>query len=169
MAYYVPGLYECVINGQGFDVSKDKRTPFFWLSFFPARLGDEEIEAPYQREVKLYLTDKTAERVVAQLRSLGWDGTSFRDLEPGGYRFEKTRFSVRCRHDQNGDNVYENWELPLPDGESREHKYGVAKKLDTLFEKALKTKSGGPATGKPTKEANASVEDAVVPDDDIPF
>lgn len=151
MAHYEQGYYECQISDQGFDVSKEKKTPCFWLRFMPE--GGE-----YEREVKLWLTDKTIESAVSRLRSLGWEGNSFRDLEPGGHSFAGTVVRLRCEHSQDGDKVYENWEFPAPESNS-ENKNGVAKKLDTLFAKALK---GG-------KSAAKAVPAVVEDDGDIPF
>jgi hypothetical protein len=157
MAHYDQGLYDCIIKSQGFDVSKEKKTPCFWLRFLPVKKDGEEIDAEYEREIKMWLTDGTINRVIDRLRSLGWKGSSFKELEPGGkHAFAGTNCQLRCEHEQNGSTVYEQWEFPAPRSAPPENKTGVAKKLDALFGKALK---GKPVSAEPVATATSETDD----------
>jgi len=163
MPYFNEGEYIVKVIDQGFDESKEKRTPYFWLSFQP------EDSCEYIRTVELYLTKSTIDRKLEQLRNLGWSGSSFSELEPeGGFSFRGTEMTVVCRH----DGKYERWELPGGGGESRplESKAGIARKMDALFGSAL-----SPANRKAAKEADrpatAAIEEGreIASADDIPF
>ena len=143
MANYGQGMYDCIIRDQGFDESKEKKTPYLWLRFTPVKHNGTPIDDGYDREVKLYLTDATVGRVVERLRGLGWQGSSFKELEPGGEQtFNGVNVILRCLHRQQGDKVYEDWDFPAPASPQPDNKAGVAKKLDALFGKALKTTRG---------------------------
>ncbi len=159
MAHYQPGHYECIIRAQGFEVSPKKKTPCLWLRCTPVLAdGDGDFDCV----VRLWITDKTVEHVIARLRALGWTGDSFKDLEPGGYQLKGKTVRLRCKHEQDGDKVWDRWEFPHPDsGPVAENTAGVAKKLDALFAKSLK---GG---AKPVKAAAEAPSQA--PDNDIPF
>jgi len=174
MSYYQEGLYEVRFKSQGFSESKEKKTPFFFLTFDPVNLilGDDihPVDARYECKVDLWLTEKTVERTVENLRTIGWEGNSFRDLEPGGFSFEGVVGHLRCSHEQNGEKVYDKWDFPATGGVKVEHVSGMAKKLDALFGKALKaSKPAAKAVEKPVPvtvpEDAGSVEDA----DEIPF
>ncbi len=171
MAYYNEGRYLVEVTGQGFGESDQKKTPFFFLEFEPRyqmmNQGQVGVE-PYTREVRLYLTDKALDGALARLRSLGWSGTSFSELEPGGaFSFSGQEMGLICQHSQDGDKVYENWSVPLAGGGSKvESKSGISKKLDNLFGRQLRK------TGKVESDsAPRPVENQTVPDeeDDIPF
>ena len=162
MAHYAEGLYECIIRDQGFDESREKRTPCFWLRFVPVKSNGHHVDQDYEREVKLWLTDKTICQVVERLRTMGWTGSSFKDLEPGGFSFEGTNVQLRCFHSEVNGKVYENWEFPPPATPGSENKSTVAKKVDALFGKALKAK----ATNASTSANPASTVDD---DDAVPF
>lgn len=157
MAKFAPGLYQVRITKQGFDESKEKKTPFFWLGFIPEGVfgqAEDGSEALYQcddypRSITFYLTDKTVDRTRDNLMSLGWDGNRFQDLEPGGaHSFDGVITKLECRHEQNSDKVYEKWEFPGPGATPKENKPGLARNLDALFGKAKKPPVIKPA-GKP--------------------
>ena len=115
MAHYQPGTYSCEIVSQGFDESQVKKTPFFFVRFYPRAIGNEAVTEAYEREAVLYLTEKTVERGRAILKGVGWDGLRFSDLEPGGScSFVGKSVELRCEHEQSGDNVYERWDFMAP-------------------------------------------------------
>ena len=138
MAYYSEGNYDCRIVGQFFGESEKKGTPFFGLRFYPQEgvHEDQTMDGEHEREVRLYLTDATVERHIAWLQTLGWDGRSFTELEPGGLEFSGF-VRLRCVHEHRNDKVYEKWEVPLSSGERTEHVEGIAKRMDALFGKCL--------------------------------
>ena len=175
MAYYEPGRYECIIRSQGFELSKEKKTPCFWLSFMPIT---SEGDGAYSRTVQLWLTDKTIDNVVARLRTLGWEGTSFKDLEPGGFTFIGKTVWLRCDHEQHDDRIYEKWEFPPPEGSGQqaENVDGVARKLDALFGKALKGGKVSMANAAYSEPAAAKADrtrtieqDEIDGGDEVPF
>ena len=161
MAYYAQGLYDCVIRDHGFNESKNKKTPYLWLQFVPVKdQAGNPVEVEYDRETQIYLTDKTIERAASQLRLLGYDGTSWSDLE--SHDFKQVNCKIRCLHEQGDEQVFEKWELPAPGGGAQsEKKKGMGKKLDALFGKALKD-----GKAAPKKEEPVAVADD---DDDVPF
>jgi len=96
VTYYAPGQYDGQITSQGFDVSTQKKTPFFWLTVDISADGLET----YSREVRMYLTDKTVDRTIERLRSIGFTGGSFKDLEPGGScSLVGTIVTLECKHE----------------------------------------------------------------------
>lgn len=156
MTYYEPGIYDCQIMGQGFDESSQKKTPFFWINVSVNADGFES----YDREVRMYLTDGTIERALARLKQLGWDGSSFKSLEPGGNcQLAGTIVTLECKHEDG----YERWDFPAPaGGGSSEHQDGVARKLDALFGKAL-------GKTKPTETVDEMIANAGDEKDAVPF
>lgn len=167
MAFYQQGLYECLICGQGFDESKEKKTPYFWLKFQPFRCDGVDVSGMYDREVLLYLTDATIERAVEHLRRLGWEGSDWAELEPqGSCSFEGRTVTLRCMHEQAGDKVYEKWEFPLGSVTNSQHKSGISRKLNALFGKNVKN---GQKKQSNKKAAEAAAVADSTEEDDIPF
>jgi len=171
VTYYAPGTYECEIVNHGIGVSDKKKTPFIWLEVKPLRTGDTAVAGEYTRMVNLYLTEKTSKRVVEQLRSLGWDGDSFRSLENGSYSFAGTKAEFECSHEPYDGKQYERWNFPAPKQTTPEAVTGAGKRLDALFGAALKAvpkkPKPTPPEPEPVREPNAA--NGEVPDDEIPF
>lgn len=160
--HFDAGLYAAKVVAQGFDVSKEKRTPFFWLAYEPLCLVNAEGDdigqcARDEREVRLYITDGTIENLLGKLRYLGWNGSSWSELEPGGsHSFVGQEIIVECRHEQVNERVYERWELPGSRRQRSEAVQGVARKLDTLF--GRQTKAVAPTPPARHAEAKAAQE-----------
>ncbi len=161
MAYYNPGRYLCEVTSQGFNKSKEKGTPFFFLGIKPLEMyiteeEREPIDGQYERAVNLYITENTIDRVVAKLRSLEWEGNDFRDLEPNnpdGHSFVGQEIVVRCTNEQVGDKVYDRWELPDMGGSlDLDNDPNVSRGLNTMFGKALKGGASKTKAKPPTKE-----------------
>ena len=172
MTYFEAGKYLVEITAQGFDESKEKKTPFFWLTFVPlGMINPEDPNGPlipcneYEREIRLWLTERAAPYTITRLRSLGWTGESFAELEPGGdYSFVGKTVRLRCSHRHDGDKTYDHWEFP-PVGSDNHHSHGVAKKLDQLFGNELKKTSG-----KVTRRVKRQLEPVGVGyDEELPF
>lgn len=181
MAHYSPGRYECEVVGQGFGNSKEKRTPYFFLKVRPlARIvsADERefVEQPYERDIVMYLTDKTVEGVVGKLRHhLEWDGSDWSELDPESGSFDDLRRKVieaSCEHEVDRDDesrVYERWQLPpVGGGLSHERDATTVRSVQAMFGAALK---GGKPKAKPKAQKPASEPVAVSTraNDDIPF
>lgn len=148
MTYFDQGKYLVEITAQGFDESKEKKTPFFWLTFVPlGRINPEDpggVLIPcheYEREIRLWLTEKAAPYTISRLRSLGWSGDSFGELEPGGeFTFVGKHVKLRCTHKHENGKTYDVWDFP-PAGNDAHHNEGVARRLDSLFGKELRKSS----------------------------
>lgn len=149
MAFYEPGRYVVQVVDQGFGSSKQKLTPYFCLTVRPlARVVSadehEAVRDQYERYIMLYLTDKTVESVISRLRRLGWNGTSFSQLDPENdeyHSFVGAEVLATCEHEQMGDKTYERWRLPLSSGPAMQHEpeKGITRKLDARFGKVLKS------------------------------
>lgn len=143
MASYAEGLYQNVpIIGQGYSKSKEKNTPYFFLTIKP---GD------YERELRFYLPDgkeDAIDRLFSALERIGFDGSSFAELDPDNpkfWDFSQTTIDCECKHEANGGKTYERWELPFA-GIAREVAPLDSKdvrKLDALFGKKLKDRFAG--------------------------
>jgi hypothetical protein len=173
--------YICEIVNQGFVESK-KGTPGFALVVIPrAEIcpnTNQQIECPqYERQLTLWITDKTAERVSAHLRSLGFEGGSFAQLDPdrsGHHSFIGQEVVLNCKHevDQNDSSkVYDKFEFPFVGSAiDVENDSKVASKLDALFGKTLKATAAQPKPQpqlQTVSSPNQAFDEAV--DDGIPF
>jgi hypothetical protein len=194
MAYYKDGrTYECEVIQQGFNESSAKKTSGFFLIVKPIcevhpETGEHVEDClPYERTVQFWITEKTAERIITDLRKLGFEGKAFIDLDPdrrGTYSFVGQRIRVVCKHETSDGKTYDKFELPFL-GSPRviPNQSNVASKLDNLFGKKLKT-SAGPAapavqSEKPKPASKTAPARQTVPadvnaelqedDTDIPF
>lgn len=177
MAYYNPGRYWCKVTSQGFNKSKEKGTPFFFLAIKPYEIfvTEEEcepVDGNYERKIDLYITDKTIENVVGKLRAMGWTGDDFRDLEPAnpdGHSFVGKEIVVHCKHEQVGDKVYDKWELPgTGGGPDIDNDPNVSRTLNAMFGKALKGNGNAPKKAKPPVKETVPT-DVQMDEDQIPF
>lgn len=164
--HYEKGPYKAVVCGQRFDVTPNK-TPYLAIEFEPTQAtGSNEFPATvYKRELTLYFSEKAAPYSIDNLRRMGWSGTKLQELDPTNEGYDDlsgTEIDVVCDRNDKG---YEDWNLQGPGGSPKESKPAVAKKLDALFGKALK--SSVPKSEKKTVEQElAAVADE---DDDVPF
>ena len=165
---YEPGNYLCEIVGQGFgEIPNDNKTPFFFLEVKPlGRInpsnptGDLFTCEAYLRTANLYLTDKSVESTLARLRSLGWNGTSFKDIEPNGlHSFAGIEIELVCTSRTSGDKTYDDFNFPFEGNSSAESDPDVARKMDNMFGKALK--STLPVAKKSNQEAVQQIKDAM--------
>ncbi len=166
------GRYEVEVIAQGFGESKNKGTPFFFLEVTPRYLLKNEfrtaVDGKYNRMITLYLTDKTADRVRKDLAELGWEGSSFRELDPlveGHKSFVDTLIIADCQH----EGQFEKWELPYEPMSSapKESVPNLSRKLDTLFGKTTAAKKPAPKA-EPARQP-AATGAAAKGDDEIPF
>ncbi|KKM85371.1 hypothetical protein LCGC14_1289830, partial [marine sediment metagenome] len=127
MSKYPEGEYRCEITGQGFDESKVKRTPCFFLDIEPvARLDPADRNGHgtrvhrYRRIVKIWLTKEAMPWTMRRLRSLGWKGSDFSEIDSDGrHSFVGLQIRLVCEH----DGEYDNFEFP-PDSTPTESKKG---------------------------------------------
>ena len=150
MTHYDEGRHYVELGEVFFGESQQKKTPYIGIRFTPK-------DGTYQRDVKLWLTSKTVDRVVAILRGLGWKGSKFQELTPD--EFDSQTTELDCTH----DNGYENWEFPPPaKADAEPSNPGVARKLDALFGAELRK---GAEDRPQIEDPVGSVSD----DDSIPF
>lgn len=174
--YYAEGIYSFRVKDQGF-AETEKGTPYFFLRGEPAELifsdGTEPCEKRYEREIVMYLTDKAVEYAVDKLRSLGWEGSSFTELDPtqaGGLTWIGQVIRAECKHRpglKDPTKIYENWDLPFVEGDrppKPKSDIKIAAKLDAMFSKIARSsaKAEAPKPSKPKREPITS-------GDDIPF
>lgn len=129
MAERLKGTFRCRIERWGMSQGQTgNRTPFFWTTFLV--LGrvtdpenpekDEPLPAPARREMRRFLSPKTVKWFAADMKKLGFTGTSIAELDPTdekAHDFEGFEFVAECgeRQAKNGkgeDVTYEDWSLP---------------------------------------------------------
>jgi hypothetical protein len=157
-AQYEPGRYWGQITNQ--ELSKSSTgNPQIVISFRlvgRVNLSDPEGELlrcpDGERRMFRSITDKTIEYVLDDLQKLGFNGTSFSqiDLEREGcIDLRSTEHAFMCAHEEYNGKVREKWSLsgdfksePLPEKEARQ--------LDALFGAALRKRAKqAPAAEKP--------------------
>lgn len=134
----------------------------------------------YERTMYRVITENTIKYLTEDLETLGFQGESFRDLDPSSancHNFVGQEHEFYCSHQaaQDGNGMREQWGVakattalevkPLEAKQMRD--------LDNLFGKALKgiKKPAGKPAAKPIQEELAAVAGRVEParNDDIPF
>lgn len=177
--FYAKGRYVCEIVNQALGKSSTKGTPQFVLRF--KVLGTPDPDTPenfikdanqYERSLYRYLTEASAEYTVADLRSLGFEGDSFKLLDPstpGFHNFAGLVVDMICDHEQNDKKEWqEKWGLLRGPGEFKVAPLEAAqvRQLDNLFGKHLKESKGASAPRPPQP---AAIYADGVDDDSIPF
>mgnify|MGYP001173740613 FL=1 len=166
MAAFEQGIYEnCLVTGQGFLSSKTKGTPGFYLRIQPYTDGPE-------RDITWWLTDKTVEYVVRDLRKLGFNGRSFGELNPESgthHSFVGDFITAECQYEKGEDGKdYERWQLPYEGREIKPLERSEQRRLNNLFDKFLK--DGKPVERKDDySEPIADVDSELEDDSSIPF
>lgn len=174
---YEEGLYVGRVLSQAFGESKDKGTPYFSLTTLPLRRklpGSEEYEdvSGQQRTVFMYLTEGTAEMVAEQLRSIGFDGSKFEDLDPaneGHHSFVGEEIPLWCSIEEYKGKKNDKWSVSNGGGGGLQHKgleRGKLSRLNALFGKHLKAAG---AAGKGEARRAPAGANRAAKDDDIPF
>lgn len=182
MPFYDEGRYQCKIVSQAFGESKTKKTPFFALTivpiaYFHAGLPEPEPVRQEERTVYLYFTEKTMESVCRDLRSLGFVGDKFSELDPDNPDHQSlvdqtAEFYCKIesyKDDKGTERSGEKWQLAFSGVRIAPLDTKGKRQLDALFGKHLK------AAPKPSKSQTDSrpalVKQGVVEasGDDIPF
>lgn len=167
MIEFAKGRYRCIIRQQGFTTSRTG-SPQFVLKFDVLTDGE-----PATRYYFKTLTEKTMEYFVADMKNLGFNGSSMQQLDPAHpnhLSFVDQEVTMYCGHgrDQNGDEK-EEWGVALPEMEMRPPPQNTMRSLDLLFGAALK-KTGGVRPAAATKPQPVPVAAGDMPsDDDVPF
>ena len=178
--FYAVGRYACKITEQALGEAKTGN-PQFVLRFKVLGLVDPDdpskyipAAAQYERTHYRTITEKTIPYLMDDLKTLGFQGTSFRDLDPqteGFHDFRGGDIDMWCGHEQGQDGIREKWGVARVSG-PLEVKPLEAKKLrdlDNLFGKHLKgLKSQAPNTTQQPKPQEQPVGMGIT-DDDVPF
>lgn len=177
--FYEKGRYLCRITSQALGAAKTG-TPQFVLRFQVIGLikfdGAEDV-TEYERTAYLYITEKTIKYFMDAMRTLGFHGSSFKDLDPntdGYHDFTGIEVAMYCDHesDLEGGGSHEKWGVakqssdldvaPLDSKKLRD--------LDNLFGKDLKAiRSAPPPQAKPQPAAAMATADYQPKDEDCPF
>lgn len=175
MPSYDQGVYENVeITGQGFSQSKEKKTPYFFLTISPGE---------YERTISFYLPDgkeDAVDRMLDSLERLGLNMNGlerFAQLDPRSQAhvsFVGSTVTVECKHETNNGKTYERWDVPFLGGvKPVELDQPAIRKLDAMFGKKLKAKAATakpkPKPAKPLSQDIAEAAAAPEADDEIPF
>jgi hypothetical protein len=153
-AYYEEGRYRGEIVAQALGENKNGNpeiqiTATVLALHRPDNSGTDPVPN-YERTVFMTITDKTFDWVLETLRSLGWQGTSFKELDPqmeGHFSFVGVECDLLCKHSEWNGTVREKWSI-LRQGGNRpqvkplEHK--AVRALDAKFGKKLKELAKGP-------------------------
>jgi hypothetical protein len=161
-AYYEPGPYKCRITEQGFNKASTG-TPQFWLRFQVL----ERIEPfndsleKYSRTEYFAITERTADRVMQDLHTLGFRGDSFNDVDPrreGFHSFLDSQVELVCSHEDGQDGTpRERWRVSRTGRPLEEE---IVRQLNRLL-----TKKPQSANGPIVKE----IDGTQFADDDVPF
>lgn len=144
-AYYAKGRYICEVTNQALGEA-GTGTPQIVIRFRVLRFENgDDVNEQYERSAYLYLTEKTVDRTVAVLKSLGFSKDGFRYIDksqPGYQDLSGQEFTGFCNHEANdkGD-TKEKWGIAIDSDGTFEVKPLESKKLreiDMLFGKALK-------------------------------
>lgn len=182
---YEAGKYKFAITSQGFTQAKTSSNPqFFLVGKVTGQINPDDSNEiwdceSYERTIKLTITDKTIDRVLSDLRKIGFAGSRFTELDPENpkcHSFVGQEIDVQCTLEAgqtNKDKLYERWELPYEakPREAIKSEKTVASKLDALFGKKLSAANGGakrPATRRATALAAPEGDDRD-DNDPIPF
>lgn len=176
-AHYDQGDHAATITKQEFGQSDNaNQTPFFALTIQPTAKIDmetsdrEDVIGPV-RTLRLFLSDKAAPHTIKKLRALGWDGSSFGELNPDAddhHSFVGQEIVVRCKHEEYNGQPQEKWDFPQEGGlEIKKLDDKGMRKLDALFGKHLKEgakpKSSAPKQATTTTAAAGNSSKVKVP------
>lgn len=175
---YAVGKYRARVTAQALAPSKSKQTPQFVLTFQPIGMYDPSKPDgelahcdAYERSIFRAITKGTIDFVMEDLEALGFQGTSFSELDPNNgnhHSFVDQEIDVYCKHEEYQGKQQERWNISRGGGLQLEP---MAKKdlatLDSLFGKKLKERNGGKKAA-PAKTEPAT-QTAAAGDDEIPF
>lgn len=167
------GLYRCTIISQALGES-NTGTPQFVFRFRIEALvsGDQEFGADEgERTCYVYLSEKTMEFAVRDIKSLGFDKNSLRYLDPkiaGFHDFVGQSVQMYCKHEMYDGKTREKWNISNPTAlEVKPVEASKLRDLDNLFGRALK--ASGPVKSTVRQPQPAAVFANGITDDDVPF
>jgi hypothetical protein len=169
---YEQGAYDATVMSQGFGKSEKRGTPYFWLEVEPFALidkytGEKKEVGRQPRTIYVYITEKTIEFVAENLAAIGYNGSSFSDLDPvneGHHSFVGQEIRAYCKHEEYDGDMREKWQISGGGGPSHEPLGKSAQMaIDKLFGKHAKA-------NRPSKKNGKAAESAVVnPEEELEF
>lgn len=177
--FYPPGRYVCRIIGQGLGQTSKNNVQLV-LSFIVLGTPDPNdpnkyvpVQSQLERRFYRVLNDNTMPMALEDLRALGFEGTSFAQLDskhPKAFSFKDLLIDMNCDHgiNQNTGEPREEWAIarstPLVQEEATPDK---VRELDLVFGKQL----AGLKQQKPKQEAApvTAGRGLEVTDEDVPF
>ena len=180
--FYSEGTHTAEIIAQELSASSKKGTPQLVLKVkilgIPNQDGTYETHREqYERYIYIYLTQGTMPFALETLKTLGFTGTSLKQLDPNEPNHQDLtggQIDVYCSHEEYEGKDRERWQVS--NQQSSQSAPIEAKKmraLDALFGKGLREQAGG----KPSTPVGTSTEpmdtseytNQGITDDDIPF
>lgn len=178
--FYESGRYACKVTNQAMGEA-GTGNPQFVLRFKVMGLVDPAdptrfIPAQQQYERTFYrtITEKTIDYFIEDLKTLGFAGKSFKDLDPnteGFHDFRGADVDMWCAHeDDPKGGAREKWSVARQASEFEVKPIDSKKlrELDNLYGKHLKGIKVEPKQEKPQPAAAMATAEGIT-DDDIPF
>lgn len=154
LTYNDGGTYKGKITKWGIAESTKKKTPqAFFTVLIQGEVDDkgEVYDCPsYERTVYRAITENTVDFLIDDIGRLGFDLTSFSQLNPDAANaidFRDKEVVVRCKHEEYEGKVRERFDFNFSRTVEQLDKAGVSK-LDQLFGNRLKKGGGGGAKPK---------------------
>jgi hypothetical protein len=150
--YYPEGAYVGEIIKQGFGETSKGNAQFFItckVIGYPDKQNPNNFLAfpqnvkQYERTVFRVINENTIDFAIEDLQQLGFEGTSFRELDPASpshQSFVGNQVDLYCKHETYEGKLNERWQLSRPMSGGLEVKPLAAdslRKLDAMFGKAL--------------------------------
>lgn len=175
--FYEPGKYRVLVLEQAWDKAKSGAEQLVFKIRVNAKIEDandgtgETFDAAlahnYERRIFLTFTENSIDYIVKKLRYAGFSGASFEELNLTG-----SELVAECQHDTRDGKTGEKWDLPWASASAPlKTDANIARKVNTLFGRALKGTGGAAATTAPPQRplAGVAVTAGGGDDDDIPF
>lgn len=175
--FYEEGYYMGQITAQAM-TKASTGNPQFVLKFRVIETSKgEHVTRQYERTVYRTITDKTMQYFEKDLQTLGFNGSSLRELDPNNQNHQSfigqtAEFSCKHEPDNNGDDR-EKWSIAWPQAnegtiEGEPLDAASFRKLDALFNR--NKGNGNTHRQQPTQQQQSQPEnDGPITDDDIPF
>lgn len=175
-AHYDQGDYDARITAQRFGTTETDK-PFFAITFQPMAKIDMETGDRIDcggpvRTMRLFLSEAAAPHSIKKLRSLGWGGSSFAEINPESeehHSFVEQTVVVRCKHEEYKGQPQEKWDFPHEGGlDIKPLDDKGMRKLDALLGRHLKETATKPKAS-PAKQATATAAAASGNGSKVPF
>lgn len=173
--FYAPGRYICEMTDQGLSTASTGTPQIVWRFLVLETDRREQVPAQYERTIYRAVTERTMPYVLDDLRTLGFRGDSFKELDPNNpdhQSFKGVQFVAFCNHEEGQDGkTREKWGI-VNEGsfEIKPMESKKVRELDALFGKELKKlKADTATTERRPAPVGAQQDEFGITDDDVPF